>query len=144
MKYCYACGHRTGGEPLFCNFCGRSYNVKLCPKLHINPRTAEACSQCGDRDLSVPQPRIPVLWQLLALLTQTVCGLIFLSLSLPLIVAFLGDLATRSRVPDGLLVGLFIVIILWAFWTMLPDFSRWMIHRSLIKKSDSHNGETPQ
>jgi hypothetical protein len=80
----------------------------------------------------------------LALLTQAVCGLLFLSLSIPLIVALLGDLAMPSRVPDGLLVGLFIVIILWAFWAMLPDASRWIIHRSLIKKSDSHNGGTFQ
>ena len=65
-------------------------------------------------------------------------------ISISLIVAFLGDLASRSRVPDGLFPGLFIVVIVWAFWAMLPDAARWIIHRSLIKKSDSHNGGTPQ
>src|SRR5712691_11570899 len=144
MKYCYACGHRTGGEPLFCNSCGRSYDVKLCPKLHVNPRTAEACSQCGIRDLSIPQPRIPVLWRFLALLVQALVGLLLVSLSIPLIVAFLSDLARRSRVPDRLLLGVFAVIILWAFWVMLPDISRWIIHRSLLKKSDSHSGRIHQ
>jgi len=139
MKYCYACGHRTGGEPLFCNFCGRSYDVKLCPKLHANPRTAEACSQCGSRDLSIPQPRIPILWGFLAVLVQAVFGLLLLSLSLRLIAAFRNDLATRSAAPDRLLVGVFIAVILWAFWIMLPDASRWIIHRSLVQKSGLSN-----
>jgi hypothetical protein len=144
MKYCYACGHRTGGEPLFCNYCGRSYDVKLCPKLHANPRTAEACSQCGIRDLSIPQPTIPILWLFLALLVQTVFALLLLSLSLPLVIAFLSDLARRSQITDRLFVGVFVVIILWAFWFMLPDASRWIIHRLLIKKSDSRDGRSPR
>ena len=59
MKYCYNCNRVTIGEPLFCNFCGRSYNIKLCPKLHVNPRYAEACSHCGIRELSTPQPKVP-------------------------------------------------------------------------------------
>jgi hypothetical protein len=139
MKYCYACGHRTEGEPLFCNSCGRSYDVKLCPKLHVNPRTAEACSRCGSRDLSVPQPKIPILWRGLALLTQAVFGLLFLSLSLPLLAAFLEEIARRSRVSDRLLVSIFVLGMLWAFWAMLPDLYRWIIRRSLMQKSGSLN-----
>src|SRR5215472_12922424 len=60
MKYCFNCNRITPGAPLFCNYCGRSYDVKLCPRRHANPRTAEACSQCGSRDLSTPQPRRPI------------------------------------------------------------------------------------
>ena len=139
MKYCYACGHRMGGEPLFCNFCGRSYDVKLCPKLHVNPRTAEACSHCGSRDLSIPQPRVPILWRLLALLAQAVFGVLLLSLSVPLIAAFLNDLSKRSAIPDRLLAGIFILVLLWSLWVILPDISRWIIHRALIQKSGSFN-----
>ena len=141
MKYCYACGHETGGEPLFCNSCGRSYDVKLCPKLHSNPRTAEACSQCGSRELSVPQPRVLLLWRLLALLIQAVSGLLLLSLSLPVVAAFLDDLSRRSGLPDRLLGGMFILLVLWSFWIVLPEVSRWMIHRSLIQKSGSGKGQ---
>ena len=141
MKYCYACGHRTRGEPLFCNFCGRSYDVKLCPKLHVNSRSAEACSQCGSRDLSIPQPRIPILWPFLAALTQAVFGLFLLTLSLPVSVSFLDDLSRRSAPPDRLLVGAFILIVLWSFWIMLPDIFRGIIHRSLIQKSGSLKDE---
>jgi hypothetical protein len=58
MKYCHHCGRLTSGEPMFCQFCGRSYDVKLCPRLHANPRWAEVCSQCGSRELSTPQPKV--------------------------------------------------------------------------------------
>jgi len=37
MKYCYQCGKLTNGDPAFCNHCGRSYDVKLCPRMHQNP-----------------------------------------------------------------------------------------------------------
>jgi hypothetical protein len=58
MKYCYHCGRITTGEPLFCMFCGRTYDVKLCPRLHVNARFADCCSQCGSRELSTPQPKV--------------------------------------------------------------------------------------
>jgi len=144
MKYCYACGHRTGGEPLFCNSCGRSYDVKLCPKLHVNPRIAEACSQCGSRDLSVPQPRVPVLWQFLAILGQTVSGLLLLCVSVPVLGVFFTDLSVHTVISDWLFVGIFLLVVLWSFWIMLPDASRWIIHRSLIQKSGLFNGRNSQ
>jgi len=144
MKYCYACGHRTGREPLFCNFCGRSYEVKLCASLHANPRTAEACSHCGSRDLSVPQPKVPIPWLFLAVLAQAVSGLLLLSLSIPLTAVFLNDLSRRSAPPDRLLIGMFGLIVLWSLWVMLPDASRWIIHRSLIQKSGLSNSRNPQ
>src|SRR5690348_14982172 len=58
MRFCNQCHHITPGEPLFCNFCGRSYDLKLCPHRHPNPRNAEICSQCGSRELSTPHPRL--------------------------------------------------------------------------------------
>ena len=142
MKFCYACGHTTGGEPLFCNSCGRSYDVKLCPKLHVNPRIAEACSQCGSRDLSIPQPKIPILWKFLAILVQVVSGILILCFSIPLLVAFFADFSVGSTPNDRLFLGVFVVIILCSMWAILPDLSRQIIRRSLIRKSvslHSHN-----
>src|SRR5882724_4370705 len=75
MKYCYECGRMTPGEPFFCNFCGRSYDVKLCPRHHPNPRIAEVCSQCGSHDLSTPQPKVSVWWKILGWLTRVLIGL---------------------------------------------------------------------
>jgi|HubBroStandDraft_6_1064221.scaffolds.fasta_scaffold951021_2 hypothetical protein len=57
MRYCTNCKKLTAGKPLYCNFCGRSYGVKLCPRGHANPRAAEACSECGSTELSMPSPR---------------------------------------------------------------------------------------
>jgi hypothetical protein len=56
MRYCNHCKKFTGGHPPYCNFCGRSYGVKLCPRGHKNPRSAAACSECGSTDLSTPAP----------------------------------------------------------------------------------------
>lgn len=55
MRYCRDCHKFTAGRPLFCQFCGRSYNVKLCPRGHRNPRAADACTTCGSHELSTPQ-----------------------------------------------------------------------------------------
>ena len=57
MRYCNYCRKFTAGNAPFCNFCGRSYGVKLCPRGHKNPRAAEACSECGSMDLSTPSPQ---------------------------------------------------------------------------------------
>ena len=82
MKYCYQCGRMTDGEPLFCNHCGRSYDVKLCPRLHANPRGAEVCARCGSRELSTPQPKIPMIWRLLAIMVRLGIGLVLFAASL--------------------------------------------------------------
>src|SRR5580704_16704542 len=87
MKYCYQCGRVTAGKPLYCNSCGRSYNVKLCPRSHVNPRSAEVCAQCGSRDLSTPQPHVPVLIQARAFLLSLFPGLLLVLVSV--LVAFL-------------------------------------------------------
>src|SRR4029077_1092644 len=102
MKYCYACGKVTGGEPFFCNFCGRSYDVKLCPRLHLNPRLGEACSQCGSRDLSIPQPKVPLAWRILAFLMQAIAGLLLVLLSVPVVLELGILFFTRSKLEAPL------------------------------------------
>lgn len=57
MRYCSNCKKLTAGRPPFCNHCGRSYGVRLCPRGHKNPRAAEACSTCGSMELSTPAPQ---------------------------------------------------------------------------------------
>ena len=86
MKYCYHCDRVTIGEPLFCNFCGRSYDVKLCPKLHVNSRRTLFCSQCGSRELSSPQPRVPAWAKVLLFLLMLILGLILVAISAGLVV----------------------------------------------------------
>ena len=136
MKYCYQCGHLTDGEPLFCNHCGRSYDVKLCPRLHPNPRGAEVCSKCGSRELSTPQPMIPMSWRLLALLVRLGLGLLLFYASLSLIIALIRTPEVRrALVGLGVLLGW-----LWWLWSKLPDWLQELI-RTLWKWKQSSNDD---
>jgi len=54
MRYCRNCRKFTAGRPAYCQFCASSYGVKLCPRGHKNPRAANACSECGSKELSTP------------------------------------------------------------------------------------------
>ena len=136
LTYCYNCGKFTGGKPLFCGTCGRSFDVKLCPRLHQNPRGAEVCSQCGSRELSTPQPKIPMSWRLLALLARLGLGLLLFYASLSLVIALLHCPAFQQ-----LLVFLgFILCGLWWLYSKLPDWLQQFI-RNLWNKRKEHNDD---
>ena len=134
MTYCFQCGRTTPGKPLFCQFCGRSYDVKLCPRLHPNPRWADVCAQCGSRELSTPQPKVSIWWKFLGILLRAATGCLLVVLSLLVLVVFL-------RSPEGqatLIAFAFVVIALWALWIMIPDWLRKLIHRALKRKEHRH------
>jgi len=113
MRYCKNCRKFTAGSPAYCQFCARSYNVKLCPRGHKNPRAATACSECGSRDLSTPHAR-----QSGMSLIGTILGLLILSALSIYAVYFAYRLVTT---PDALLglmklgLGLALVLLVWAF-----------------------------
>jgi hypothetical protein len=136
MKYCYQCGRMTDGEPLFCNHCGRSYDVKLCPRLHPNPRGAEVCSKCGSRELSIPQPMIPMSWRLLALLVRLGLGLLLFYATLSLVIVLIRTPEVRrALIGLGMLLGSF-----WWVWSRLPDWFQELI-RTLWKWKQSNNDD---
>jgi RNA polymerase subunit RPABC4/transcription elongation factor Spt4 len=124
MKYCTFCHRLTPGDPLFCNTCGRSYDVKLCPRLHVNPRAAQVCSLCGSREMSTPQPR-PSFWRgLLVRLLALVPGVVLLALSLLLLLAFIQTLLTDQQVQGQLVALALLVSVLWFVYMRLPRFVR--------------------
>jgi hypothetical protein len=134
MKYCFNCNTITAGEPLFCDSCGASYDVKLCPRMHPNRRSAEACSQCGSRDLSTPQPKVP-LWAkaLLRLVPILFAGLLGI-----VSFAFLADfLQSLRNHPDVAFVLAVSIGFLWWCWSQIPRSIRQFIYR-LIKRRDSN------
>ena len=140
MKYCFNCNRMTPGEPLFCNSCGRSYDVKLCPRRHANPRTAEACSQCGSRDLSTPQPRRPGWTPILGFLLSVVPG-IFLSIA-TLAVALAAIIAIIQR-PDMIVALALLTVpfgILWWMWSQIPAWFRNQIYKLLKRKREHPHG----
>jgi ribosomal protein L40E len=126
----------TDGEPLFCNHCGRSYDVKLCPRLHPNPRGAEVCSKCGSRELSIPQPMIPMSWRLLALLVRLGLGLLLFYATLSLVIVLIRTPEVRrALIGLGMLLGSF-----WWVWSRLPDWFQELI-RTLWKWKQSNNDD---
>ncbi len=134
MKYCYQCGKMTAGEPLYCGTCGRTYDVKLCPRHHVNPRGAEVCSKCGSRELSTPQPKIPAAIQLLGLLVRLGLGLLLAYASLSLIVALIRSPEVRQLLAAfGVLLA-----VLWGLWMKLPDWFREALHEFVRFRGRNH------
>src|SRR5438552_5742618 len=105
MRYCNQCHRITPGEPMFCNFCGRSYDSKLCPHRHPNPRNAEICSQCGSRELSTPHPELPIWLAPLAMLLPVLPGLLLLGFTVVFFLAFIQALATSPQLQGQFLVA---------------------------------------
>ena len=141
MKYCYECGRITAGEPLYCSFCGRTYDVKLCPRHHVNPRSVEVCSQCGSRELSTPQPKVPVSWRIFGFLLKVALGSFLVYVSLAVVVEFVRELATEPAVQYALVAMALLLVGLWVMWSMLPDWLRKVIHHALQRKKDKHGGQ---
>jgi RNA polymerase subunit RPABC4/transcription elongation factor Spt4 len=140
MKYCYECGRITSGEPLYCNFCGRSYDVKLCPRHHVNPRSAEVCSQCGSRELSTPQPKVSVWWKVMSFILRVVARGLLLLLSLALIAGVIRGLLSSPQGQTGLFVlGILLGVLCW-IWSELPDWLRNLVRRAL-KRKERRNGD---
>jgi len=134
MKFCYSCGHATTGDPLFCVWCGRSYDVKLCRRHHVNPRYAEACSQCGSRELSTPQPKVSLWWKVLGFLLRMLSGILLVLISLAVAL----ELLRSPAVQDSLIALVLLVAVLWALWAMLPEWFRKFVHWLLERRIRRH------
>jgi hypothetical protein len=134
MKFCYQCGRATAGDPLFCSKCGRSYDVKLCPRLHRNSRYAKACSQCGSRELSQPQAAVSVWWKVLEFLVRVVFGILLIYLTL----AGLAALLRMREVQAGLVAFGILVGLLWWVWSLVPEWIRKLVSQSVRRKENNH------
>jgi hypothetical protein len=141
MRYCNQCHRITPGEPLFCNFCGRSYDFKLCPHRHPNPRNAEICSQCGSRELSTPHPRIPLWLAPLVALLSAFPGILLLGVTILFFFALISVLVSNQQLLfQAMLAGLMLAF-LWYLYMHLPAFLRRFISRLFHRShQDDHHG----
>jgi len=140
MRYCNQCHRITPGQPLFCNFCGRSYDSKLCPHRHPNPRSAEICSQCGSRELSTPQPRLPLWLMPLVALLSALPGLLLASISVLFVFGLVRTLLINQQLMfQAVLAGLMLTF-LWYLYMQLPHFLRKLLSK-LFKRSRPHDHE---
>lgn len=138
MRYCSNCQRLTRGEPLYCNHCGRSYDVKLCPARHPNPRDAQACATCGSRELSTPQPRSSWAAAFLVSLLAVVPGVLLLLVSVVLFFGVLGALLQGSQPLTGAVLSLGLIVgVLWFVYLHLPGFLKAGIRR-LVQGSRSN------
>ena len=133
MRYCHNCHKTTTGEALFCHACGSTYDAKLCPARHINPRWATVCSQCGSRDLSTPAPRVPWWLKPLLLTGSLVPGVLLGLLLILAVVAVLREVLTNQAVQGQLVALVLILALLWWLYLQLPHFIQNMF-RSLWRK----------
>ena len=129
MKYCYECSHVTAGDPRYCQFCGRTYDVKLCPRRHENPRFAEVCSQCGSRELSVPQPKVSPVWRVLEFLARVMVGLLIVYV----VLSFLYGMVTSPETGNALMALGLLLCALFVLFAMLPDWFKRLVRRSMGK-----------
>ena len=132
MKFCYQCGKASAGDPLFCTKCGRTFDVRLCPRLHKNSRFAKACSQCGSRELSQAQPQVSVWWKVMEFMAKVALGLFLVYGSLALLI----DLLRRPQVQIGVLIIAILLGLLWWLWLQLPEWFRKIVWRSKRKEHD--------
>lgn len=140
MRYCNHCHRITTGEPLFCNFCGRSYDFKLCPHRHPNPRSAEVCNQCGSRELSTPHPKVSLWLASLLTVLSIIPGVLLLLLSVMFFLGFLQMLLSSQQLMfEFMLTGL-VIGCLWWLYMQLPGFlRRWL--SKLFSKGDRNGHE---
>lgn len=138
MKLCFSCGRVTAGTPSYCHYCGKTYNVRLCSRGHTNPRSANVCSQCGSKEMSTPQRKIPFLLKPLIFLLSHLVGIVLIFSLVGFLVFFVYKLFID---PNGLLplmcFGLLLGF-LFFIWMMLPNFIRspikWLFRKKGHKK----------
>lgn len=141
MKHCYHCGRITAGDPLFCNTCGRSFDHKLCPRLHVNSRSADICSRCGSRDLSLPQPKVSFFFKLFEWLARLGIGVLLVLFGLVFAYELLTAALVIPAVQNGLMVlGCLIAVLAW-MWTKLPEWFRKFVRNRLRRRRDRHEEE---
>ncbi len=140
MRYCNQCNRITAGEALFCNFCGRSYDLRLCPHRHPNPRTAQICRQCGSRELSTPQPRVSIWLRPLSLLLSLLPGIVLVLVSLLFLIGFVEALVSNQQLMfQFVLVGLLLAG-LWWLYLQLPTWLRRGLSKLFGRKGGDRNG----
>jgi RNA polymerase subunit RPABC4/transcription elongation factor Spt4 len=139
MRYCPQCHRLTTGDPLYCDHCGSTYDAKLCPARHINPRNAEVCAQCGSRDLSTPAPRLPPWLRPVLFGLSLVPGVLLALLLIMVAIGIVSEVVTNGQIQAELLVVLLLLVLLWWCYIHVPKFIQQAL-RSLwpSKKKDKH------
>jgi len=113
MRYCPHCQRLNAGQPQLCNYCGRTWHVRLCPRGHENPPDAQFCGNCGSADLSETAGPIPFwIWMI------RMCILVVLVL----LIASIGGIQfhlTDQHITFVITITILLITIQFAF-SMIP------------------------
>jgi RNA polymerase subunit RPABC4/transcription elongation factor Spt4 len=140
MRYCVSCKRLTAGEPLFCNHCGATYDVRLCPRLHVNPRSARICSQCGSRELTNPQPSRSFRTRLVHALLARLPGIGLLLTTILIFLATLSELLMNAELQPRTFGLLLLLALAWWAYTQLPAPIRRVL-AVLLRRIRSSSGQ---
>lgn len=136
MRYCHQCHRLTLDEPLYCNHCGSTYDAKLCPARHLNPRTAEVCSQCGSRDFSTPAPRLPLWLRPLLFLLSILPGIVLLLVTVLFLIAFVQTLLSNQQLLGQAFAAGLVLALAWWLYIQLPEFIRKLFRTVWTKRKN--------
>ncbi|MFA6130484.1 MAG: zinc ribbon domain-containing protein [Candidatus Omnitrophota bacterium] len=65
MRYCPYCQRINPGKPLYCQYCAKTFEARICSKCRsVNSKAALACGKCGSFELSDIAGEIPF-WAIL-------------------------------------------------------------------------------
>lgn len=124
MRYCTNCRRVSAGTPPFCTRCGRTYHVRLCPRLHVNGRRAEVCSQCGSRDLTQPAARAGLSDTLLGWALHALPVAIVVIVPCLVMLAVVHAVLVEAHVQGQLVAILLLGAVGWWAWQQLPGVVR--------------------
>jgi len=131
MRYCFHCSRVTLGEPRFCNFCGRTYDLKLCHRLHENSREAEVCAECGSRDLTLPQPKLSFWLRPLLFLLSLLPGFFLIFLTAGFFLIYVYVLFSRPDLLFRCMLLSLVLGLLWLVYIELPGRVRHAIGKRM-------------
>jgi len=140
MKYCNNCHRLTRGQPSYCEACGYSYDVRLCPRHHENPRSARVCSRCGSNDLSTPHPKLPFWIPILVYVVPLIPGLLLLLLSILLLNRLLEALLSNQQLLGTTFIAGLVIALLWWLYLQLPHNIRKAFGKAGHKQKDESHG----
>ena len=119
MRRCTNCFRFLPGSPTYCSHCGRSFNVRICSRGHINPRGVQFCAQCGSADLSTPAPRGSLLFHLSGFALYLFAALTIIAVGLTGVLGLLNAINTEVLVVPLTKLAFMLAFLYWAT-TLLP------------------------
>src|SRR5262249_47309720 len=116
MRYCPNCKRLNFRRPVICMYCGRTWNVRLCPRGHVNRFDANFCGQCGNTELTDTSGPSPIWIRTIKWISYLVALIAIIYFVPPLVGTVSRDLIR--------LLPLFILISIIFIWFLPPSVGR--------------------